>query len=415
VSTYFQFPLCLLAYGKDEVRLEHIISWCLVEAGRDFCGKMSRESQDEIMKQTPSHNIPEGMRRGELAHRHVVVGANKLSVTAGDVGAILNQYVACSNFVKAFTDKHGTQPSVRIRSDFLWDVREKRGMSYREFSMLCGLYSVVGAKDFPVRITREQIRRRMLGYKSEAVLKAELGNRTDGAMPLSVRQIGCTRDELHKRGFFACTRPNKRQTYYSIRMNQEQLAARLESGKSYAEDFHARRKARDAALMARIKAAKAAKAAIKVDKAIIVNTPIIVDKVRADGLKITADSPLDVHLASTAPSTPMSTGASTLIETIGNRNSPIETLSAETGGTQTACARVEDSDSEKGGAAREPTLSPPNMEELVGIATRTCAGSKMELPVADLAKRFWEKEVVPGTAGENWKARFVLFVTRETL
>ena len=113
--------------------------------------------------------------------------------------------------------------------------------------------SCIGAKSYPVRITRARIQCRALGYKSPAIMQAEIAIRTDGAAPLSLRQINYTLDALHERQFFARARANERQTFYSNRMSQGELETQLITGKSYSADFHQRRRQHDAEFMARLK------------------------------------------------------------------------------------------------------------------------------------------------------------------
>ena len=124
---------------------------------------------------------------------------------------------------------------------------------FREFAVLCAIYSCIGAKAYPVRITRDRIRCRALGYKAPAIMQAEIARRTDGATALSLRQINYTLDALHERKFFARARANERQTFYSHRMGQDELETRLITGKDYSAAFHQRRREHNAEFMARLK------------------------------------------------------------------------------------------------------------------------------------------------------------------
>lgn len=85
----------------------------------------------------------------------------------------------------------------------------------------------------------------MLGYKSSSIMAQELANRADGLKPLTFRQVNYVLDRLHERRFFARARANERQTFYSIRLPQDQLENRLVESKSYLESFHEQRMKRE--------------------------------------------------------------------------------------------------------------------------------------------------------------------------
>jgi DNA-binding MarR family transcriptional regulator len=98
----------------------------------------------------------------------------------------------------------------------------------------------------------------MLGYKSKAVMKSELASRTDGATPLSIWQIGRTVDSIAERHFFTRARKNRRQTFYSLTLRQDQLEAALMDDLQWSHGYHNRRRQRDEEFMARIQEAKSA-------------------------------------------------------------------------------------------------------------------------------------------------------------
>ena len=60
-----------------------------------------------------------------------------------------------------------------MKKSWLFDTRDGHGITYREFSVLCAIYSVIGDKELAV-ITRERIRRCALGYRTAAILETEL-------------------------------------------------------------------------------------------------------------------------------------------------------------------------------------------------------------------------------------------------
>jgi len=269
---YFQFPLCALAFGANEVeRLNHIIPFGCADAGGTMLNRLRPEIRtmkaDEL---ATASGTPADYRKTKFDHVAFALGARELNVRfSGQIAHPLKQSETLLTFKTQFEAKHGRDVEARIATRLVFEVRDKAGMSYRELAVLCAIYSCIGAKSYPVRITRERIQCRMLGYKSPAIMQAELANRTDGAKPLSLRQINYTLDALHERQFFARARANERQTFYSHRMSQDELEARLITGKSYSETFHNQRRQRDAELMRKIKQGKAA---IKADTTIKVDT-----------------------------------------------------------------------------------------------------------------------------------------------
>ena len=291
---YFQFPLCALAYGEVERnRLDDIISYSFVDAGCTMYEKLSTEIR--IVKAVEfemAKGTPPDFSKNKYDHVAAMLGASATNVCIGGrISHSLKRHKELNDFKWRFEQKHGRDVEARIATRLVFEVRDKTGMSYREFAILCAIYSCIGAKAYPVRITRDRVQCRMLGYKSPAIMHAELANRTDGATPLSLRQINYTLDALHERRFFARARANERQTFYSHRLTQEELEARLITGKSYSEAFHNQRRQHAVELIAKIKQSKAA---------IKANAPIKAD----NGL---TGKPKSVRIASTTASAGVST------------------------------------------------------------------------------------------------------------
>jgi len=267
---YFQFPLCALACCNTErERLDQIIFFGFVDAGFVMFNKLHanlRKLKADELK--ICLHIPSDYREAKSDHVAAMFGAQEIGINVGSVVTALRHWHQLSDFQNQFQAQYGPDAQVRIKKDLVFEVRDKTGISYREFAVLCAVLSYIGAKKYPVCITRQAIQCRMLGYKSPSIMCTEIAKRKDGAKPLTFRQINYTLDRLHERQFFARARANKRQTYYSIRMTQDQLESALLESKSYSQGFHERRRQRDAELIARIKQRKAtvkADSPIKVD------------------------------------------------------------------------------------------------------------------------------------------------------
>src|SRR5437867_1627238 len=153
---YFQFPLCALAFEDNETeRLNCILDYAVVVAGTKLWRKMPADEKKRLWTAWTVHGkAPIGFDYQNEARVAGLAGANILS-------------------------------TVRLRKDWLFDVRDRRGLTYREFAALVAIYSVIGNKPEPVLVTQAVIRQRALGYKSAAVKDAEFPLRKDGLKPLT--------------------------------------------------------------------------------------------------------------------------------------------------------------------------------------------------------------------------------------
>src|SRR5262245_12003724 len=111
-----------------------------------------------------------------------------------------------------------------MRADLIWNTKEGE-FSWRHFSVLAAIYSVIGDNVKPVLINRNMIRCRALGYKTPGVMTTALSERTDGARPLTDPQIKYDLDRLQQWGYFARVNPaaHSRRAYFSHRLTQEKM------------------------------------------------------------------------------------------------------------------------------------------------------------------------------------------------
>ena len=250
--SFFAFPLELLAFGDNfRSRLYHAVSYAVVSLAERLRDTVPLPQLQAAALAVPETDRPVHLQDAGSLRYALAVARWQLQVIKGSAKEDKKQYSDFWNFHYDWVERHGKSPIVQLANDFVWDCINGR-LSYRELSVLAAVYSAIGAKRYPVRITRRTIQHRSLGYKTPAVMKAELHNRTDGAGPLSIDQIGRTLDKLHERNLFARARANARQTYYSLTLRQNELEAALLRSKTYSRAFHATRRTRDATLMARI-------------------------------------------------------------------------------------------------------------------------------------------------------------------
>ena len=223
-ATYFQIPLCALAFGKsDNERLNAIIHFGWVETGRKHWRKLPVEARHRFIDKQkwdyPGHDFDSGLD----AHCFALYGASLMSIQLGSIRYCLARHAELQNFTNAFQKRHGSDTLVRLKSSLVLEAHAGKGITLSEVSVLAAIYSVIGRKQGPVRITQNRISWRALGYKTQAVMSAELPKRKDGAEPLTDWQIRSLLDRLQARRFFARATYGRRLSYYSHRMTENQL------------------------------------------------------------------------------------------------------------------------------------------------------------------------------------------------
>lgn len=253
-DSYFQFPLCALAYGLTiDERLNAILDYSVVAAGLSLWQKLTVEKRAEFLRgKTVSCRNPNDSNTCYSLHCAALYGAHVIGVTYKNIEWVMERYKKLQTYVAAFEKINGKDAKVRIKKDWLFKARDCQGLTYREFSVLCGLFSAIGSKELSV-VTRERIRRCALGYRSAAVMSAEFPKRADLARPLTERQLRDTIERLHRNKFFARCTVSRRITYYSIRLNSEAFRKKIFEIRTYPEFFRASQSAQDQALTSAIK------------------------------------------------------------------------------------------------------------------------------------------------------------------
>jgi hypothetical protein len=196
-AAYFQFPLCLLSYGEHEKeRLRAIIDYNVVDYAIKKLGNKKKKS--------------------------LLTSAEILGVSYGDISSALPSWREARDYVERYESRHGTDALVRIGAALLWDCR-KGALSYREFSILCAINSIIGRSKSPKRVTQPAVRVRAAGYKSWSVATAEAAT----AKLYSEDQIYRTLNRLEKRGFFARARTGKTTVLFLNGANYEELKDKI--------------------------------------------------------------------------------------------------------------------------------------------------------------------------------------------
>ena len=234
-SGYFQFPLCLLAFDTDyKDRLQHISSFCLCEHAqrldRTWANTRSNAALDEA--------------------------AEFLHVKIGSHATTKQRWEAAAAFIHRRQARYGRDAFVRIATPLLWEAHNNTGITYREFSILCAINSVIGQSNSPRRITEPSIRVRAAGFKSWTIANRALrSERSRNARLLTPHQVRYTLEKLHERKFFARARTGAKTVKYMIGVTDADLRALLLKSETYHSRFKAERAQKDRELMMAIRSA----------------------------------------------------------------------------------------------------------------------------------------------------------------
>lgn len=232
--TYFQFPLCAFAFGSNEKeRLDAIISYGLVQAGEKWWRRATEEQRRERLLYWSKSKPIADFYSNQNRHLYAKRGAEITKVTISSIRGCLEQCDGLQSFCDGFIARHGGDPLVRLKTSFVFEARDGKGISARELPILAAIYSIIGNKQGPVLITQDRIRRRALGYKSAAVMQVELPKRKDAARPLTDWQLRSLLEKLTARKFFARSTYGRRLTYYSHRMTQSALRKAIVDRKTF--------------------------------------------------------------------------------------------------------------------------------------------------------------------------------------
>jgi hypothetical protein len=231
---YFHFPLCLLAFRSDyKDRLQHVVSYCLCERAQPL--------------NRTSTGVPENTALYEAA--------KFLHVNISSPEANIHRWKAATRFIRQWEGRYGRDASVRIATSLLWEAHDNTGLTYREFSILCAINSVIGNKrSVAIRITEPSIRVRAAGFKSWKVANVEPGE----SQLLTPHQVRYTLERLHRRKFFARARVGAKTVKYMVGVSDDALRTSLLQSETYRSRFKAERAQKDRELMRAIRSANQA-------------------------------------------------------------------------------------------------------------------------------------------------------------
>ena len=183
--------------------------------------------------------------------------ARFLHVNIASHEATIERWKAATTFIHQWENRYGRDASVRIATALLWEAHNNTGLTYREFSILCAINSVIGnRRSTPRRITEPSIRARAAGFKSWTIATRELrSNESRKARLLTPYQVRYTLQRLHERKLFARARVGAKTVKYMIGVSDAALRASLLQTETYHSRFKAERAQKDRELMMAIRSA----------------------------------------------------------------------------------------------------------------------------------------------------------------
>ena len=223
-DVYFQFPIRALNMGKnidevteDEARIRwnQICDYCLV----DFGTKNSVKAGSDHVAQVASDYIENnGLsclgNRSVIEESLVFFAADRLGVGFGKNVAVNVSHIYKNHGI--INQQTGGNMQVRLRHDIFYDVYQRK-ISWREWSILCGVYAMLGGHPFKVQICYSQINALSLGYDSVK----SIGKQRLSQLRTSDRKTQITVDKLRRRLLFSKFSINGRHNWYSHKPQAE--------------------------------------------------------------------------------------------------------------------------------------------------------------------------------------------------
>jgi hypothetical protein len=137
---YLQFPLCTLALPDPPATvLNLIISYGLTRAGLSIIRDWSEKDRHTLFAR---RRFPDGVE--SWLHWLQKEGAQKCNIKLGSADRCEREYERLRKHREDWESRHKADGLVRIRKDLCFEVRDGGGMSFREFRVLCAIYSAIG-------------------------------------------------------------------------------------------------------------------------------------------------------------------------------------------------------------------------------------------------------------------------------
>ena len=223
---FLQFPLCLLAQSGDFwATLVRTSAYAVVSFLNKTEGSNSWQS------------TPDSREDALSKARKVIV------FKLGDIDEMIKGHNAANKFLSEWKSKGRKTCEVRLRTDIMISFFAGH-ITEREFRILCGLFSGIGAKPY-AKLGWLSIQCRAAGWLSTPAA-------TEGVALYPRGQIERTLTELQIRNLVRCVTYKRGERYWSHSLSREELEQAVKKRKLRRDQFLSERAARNDRLSAEI-------------------------------------------------------------------------------------------------------------------------------------------------------------------
>jgi hypothetical protein len=213
---FIEFPLSCLSYPTD--KMESILAFCIMKEARKI-----KYLHKNNAKGINEEYFPQDFDKNDKWCLLITIAAFNLRIKIKSYARIKELGSAINIYVNNYTEKYGDDAYCRIGKNLFVDTMNKR-FDYKQFTVLCAINSIIGKQSEYKRITKDKILYRMLGYKSKEIFCSEY--KLDVRL-LTRRQLERIINSLHEKNFFGKFTYAKRISYYSTKLDDEQLRKRV--------------------------------------------------------------------------------------------------------------------------------------------------------------------------------------------
>ena len=215
---YIQAPLCLLAYPGSLYDIINGMLYIGIHRTRLFLSK-NPEHHYEL---PDNMNLPEDFDNNNREHQLLCTAAWMSGLILHSIVNDEKQIRKYQAFVDDFESEFGSDALVRHKKALCLDVRDRGALNPREFAILSAIYSCLGQSSYKL-ITSDEIQRRASGCRSKEIFDTF----KDRPEPYSVKQVRNTVEDLFLKGFFGRYTYQRRYTYYSHKLSEDELREKV--------------------------------------------------------------------------------------------------------------------------------------------------------------------------------------------
>ena len=163
---FFTFPLPLLAfpYSNPKDVLQYVLSYCCYTLGKSRMTAHG-EDQDTVDEIIGRSKTPTDYNAENEDHRSLILGARTLRVSIGHCAHTIAEANDAIEKVRKMEAAVGSSPLVFVGAKLLWECLDDE-ISFRDFTVICAVNSVLGQDKKPKMIRRTLLRARAAGFKS---------------------------------------------------------------------------------------------------------------------------------------------------------------------------------------------------------------------------------------------------------